>query len=581
MPSSVLIILVAVVVLIVVVVYGGMRYLRSDDDDEFDAAERGSGRANQVPAAAGRRRRAHDDFDAARDLPRPAARSGRDAQAGQTGPRREARGSRAAYPDDDRTELVPVGGHASRPGRAAASDDGPRARQRTQPAGFERDGRDFGNDGPGRSGGRAIRTAPAVRELAVADLDELDRRSAARSAGKPDGTKDARGARERQTELLPQVKPRPNAKQGKSKSKGKSKKDADGEWPSNEWDELSDVDYWTELASDKPFTGDAPAASRNGRSGRRASRESPTQRIDQVPLPSAGRGHHRQARDRGDDLTTPRHVSSGRSERTEEFRSEPRRSEPMRSGPARSEPARSQPAPSEPRRAAGGSRHAAPMDDDPLTSPSFPRVAANDSRSYRRSHSGSHERPAPDYAAAPTSYDQPAAAYGGPAAEGYRDAPGRYPTAAGYDQRQPSQGAAPASGYGASQPDPLAGYRVAPAQYGMTSGYGPDPLGYGSYNGQGQPDVGYLAYPDQVPPAGYGAGGYGGYAASAEGIEGAYRSQQETADPYSATAASTAPYYYQAPSAQQGHRGEHDGYAGADPYAADPYGYSGYGNRSH
>ncbi|HEX9064889.1 MAG TPA: hypothetical protein VF843_07260, partial [Streptosporangiaceae bacterium] len=129
MPSSELIILVAVVVLIAVVVYGGIRFLRSDDDEEFEDGgqrpETGNGRFDLDSETRGRGRREHDDFDAARDFPRPAARraagrdtasrdaagrdtAGRDAGARrQPDPRREQRGGRGRddYFDDDRTEL--------------------------------------------------------------------------------------------------------------------------------------------------------------------------------------------------------------------------------------------------------------------------------------------------------------------------------------------------------------------------------------------------------------------------------------------------------------------------------------------
>ena len=502
MPSSVLIILVAVVILIAVVVYGGLRYLRSDDEEEFDdgAAGRGSarGRADRE-LAQGRTRRDHDEFDADRDLPRPAARSGlaRDPRARREAePRREQRAERGGYYDDDRTEVVPAASRATRvqagSGRGAAGSDTSPGRPRTSPREFDRDSRDFGRDGAAGNrsdirdplDGRAARSAPAVREMAVADLDAPDRRGAAKPASKPDGRKNGHGSRDQQDDVLPAVKPRQSKSQSKNQSKSKSKRDDDGDWPSNEWDELSDVDYWTELAADKPFTGDAPpAAARPGRPERAAARSSgradATKRLDQPLLPPVGRPAARDrsadlaardrsarpggqgpqsadlaARDRSADLTAagPRGSSSSRTrrpdadrldsgrldaERVSASRSLPRRPDatrsepvPLRADPARPESRPARPAQSRPAAAslaASSSRHSAPLDDDPLTSPSFPRIDATDSRSYARSRSGTHERPAvrsaTEYAAAPTSFDQPAAGYARPAADGFRAVP--------------------------------------------------------------------------------------------------------------------------------------------------------------
>src|SRR5262249_10053677 len=57
--------------------------------------------------------------------------------------------------------------------------------------------------------------------------------------------------------------------------KGRSRKRDDDDWPSMEWDKLSDEQYWAQLSSDKPLATTArnpqpaseprPAAARNGR----------------------------------------------------------------------------------------------------------------------------------------------------------------------------------------------------------------------------------------------------------------------------------------------------------------------------
>lgn len=214
-------------------------------------------------------------------------------------------------------------------------------------------------------------------------------------------------------------------------------------------------------------------------------------------------------------------------------------------------------------------------------------MEANDSRSYRRSRSGTHERPATDYAAAPAGYDQPAA-IGRAADDGYRNTPasnsvpesyqvpavgygyngsvpasyqmpaassGAYPATGGYEWAQPGQPTAPASGYG----------------------YGSDSVGYSGYDGQAAAN-GYPGYGTD----GIGSGShYQQEAGYLPGTQAAYPYQPGVPESYQAPAAATAPYQYQQPSGQPRHTGELGGYAGADPYAVDPYGYSGYGNGSY
>jgi hypothetical protein len=652
MPNPVLIILVAVIVLIAVVWYLGMRYLRSDDEAEFDdvAAEHGSGRDGHLPGARARMRREHDEYGAERDLQRPAyARSGaarevRAVREPQQG--REHRGGRhGLYRDDDRTELVPAGGRVTRSQpdtRRGSAGPGPgsvRSRERDSRA-YRDDSRDFGRDS------RATRSAPAIRELAIAGIDALDRRDGTRPAGMPDGRRSGHGSADQQ-DILPPVKPR--------QSKAKGKRDDDGDWPRNEWDELSDVDYWTELAADKPFAADNSGTSRAGRpagAARSSGRDESAKRPDQPPLPSAGRQGRR---DHEDDRSASgsRPASSSRTERMDQMRSVP-----GRPGPTRPE-----------------SRPAPQPDDDPLTSPSFPRVAADDSRSYRRGRSSTQDMPvagsATEYAAAPTSYDDPAPAYGMAGAAGYRvpaashgrsvpegyllpagsgwsAAAGGYPaeTTAPYSSTQysstqysspqypaphyaePRHSAAAGGSYPAYQDDAGAGpgyspsghyeqsrpARQAPSGYdALTASYdslppsydnGPsgyvseparyvsEPVSYGQHS-TGQNGNGHYAAASYGTDPGYGAAnpgydltsvpGYGGEAASGE-----YGSHQQadTAYPYQAGlpqsyATPGPPYQYPAASAQPGDHGLPGGYAGADPYAVDPHGYSGYGDRSY
>ena len=176
---------------------------------------------------------------------------------------------------------------------------------------------------------------------------------------------------------------------------GRSKKDADGDWPSNEWDELSDVDYWAELASDRPLTTDKPLTS--AKPAERSRPERGDARLDAAPGPARGEPGSKQSgrparqpdpgRRPEPAIVPPVTRKLDVSERSDEFSGTGSR----RASMGRTE--RLQPVP-QPPAPARDSRHAAPADDDPLTSPSFPRIQADDSRSYRRSRTaGADELP--------------------------------------------------------------------------------------------------------------------------------------------------------------------------------------------
>jgi hypothetical protein len=52
----------------------------------------------------------------------------------------------------------------------------------------------------------------------------------------------------------------PVAAAGKSRSRQRGRRDHDGDWPSTEWDTLSDEQYWAELSADKPLSNMARPA---------------------------------------------------------------------------------------------------------------------------------------------------------------------------------------------------------------------------------------------------------------------------------------------------------------------------------
>src|SRR6266700_2772453 len=429
MHETVLISLAAVVALIVIVILLGMRYLRADDEDDFDDVStdhvRSRSRGSLRPHEQARPRRQHDDMPDERlrqgAVPAGAGRSvrGSDARSGagrgpadlpaydrgwreDSGsrrartelPQRDARPARQASRHDDISEPAAAsarrgfadagrGGHRgiddfeARPDRMPVAPrdydrdlaDGRDGRDRRE----VRDDREFRDRRDGRDNlvsrefrdRRDARSVVGMRESAGADGP--DRRATTRPGPRQDGRKNgAVGERDE----LPAIKPR----------QGRGKRDEDGDWPSNEWDELSDVDYWAELASDKPLTttppdeqagrsirrasrsanGQAPARGDRdaGKAGRQGRQPDPARQADQGLIPAVARQADPVPGSWSEELGGSRRSGLGRTEQ-------------LHAVPASPAPGR------EPRRIP-------PADDDPLTSPSFPRVAADDSRSYRR-----------------------------------------------------------------------------------------------------------------------------------------------------------------------------------------------------
>ena len=648
MPKTVLIILAAVIALIAIVVYSGVRYLRADDEDDFDddvPAENGRSRSrgSHLPHQQSRTRRLHDD-----DLPderhrerpgavlaavgrgsdRPAGRGGDDRgwredidQNGRAGraslPPRDQRPSRSGrHGDDDISEPIAA---SARSGRASAGRSGQHSladydRTTRMPAA----GRDYDLDDDGRGSrdrlgraedrdlrdrrdGREVRDRPDVRPAASTrdslsgrdaggardtgdtDLDDRERRSTTRPGTRPDSCKNAAAAADR-GELLPPVKPR----------QGRGKKDADGDWPSNEWDELSDVDYWAELASDRPLTTDKPLTS--AKSAERARPERGEARLDAAPGPvrgdrpeaavgrespgreSRGKQPGRPAR-QPDQIRQPDPVrrpdppivppvtrKPDVSERSDEFSGTGSR----RASAGRTE--RLQPVP-QPPAPAGDSRHGSPVDDDPLTSPSFPRIQADDSRSYRRSRTaGPDERPPASrttdtgsHRARDLAESREPAYPAGPRAEQVRGLDGLTQP---HSYQRPAEGT---SGYGAPSRDyerPAADYAGSatepyrapsassvPGSYQVPAAASADRYPAGAYSGPASTTASYsvpaasggYAVPSgsahASPAPGYPAADSGGYASPAGHGPGSYQGSGGTAAPsYPPAAASQGGY---------------------------------------
>jgi hypothetical protein len=235
-----------------------------------------------------------------------------------------------------------------------------------------------------------------------------------RGAQRPDAEERRRG--DGRTQRRPEESQAPaRARQARARRRSGDS----SEWDSSEWEKLSDVDYWAELAAYKPLTTTAQPApdARSGpdRDTKAPARRSPAPGAPSRQDPATGlpvRGRLQPAdltaaaASRTDFITAP--VPASRAgDKPRPVAAAP--GEPPPSWPA--DPA-SLPSPSHGR---PQGRPRVDPDDDPLTSPSFPRIPASDSRSYRN---GRADTPTPPRgSSAPPPYQPPTrqfASYGSP-----------------------------------------------------------------------------------------------------------------------------------------------------------------------
>ena len=349
--------------------------------------------------------------------------------------------------------------------------------------------------------------------------------AADRLARTPD-TRAASGVRDRDTGPRPAGPQRAASQQaarrepaGSRSARARSRPDGPDSVTSS-WDSLSDVDYWAELAADKPEITPAaagrPAArgdsgqlpvrnrhqpSRSSQPSRPVSARSTdagqTEQIDVRAAQSATRvngdaagsmpdalGRHSQQRPATGQRPSGAQRSAGPRQAPQAPASQPSyQSRP--SAPA---------APPYP----NGNGQGLP-ENDPLTSPSFPAVNTSDSRSYRtrRGSSGQHARPAPSQGATSHQFIE------------YSSAPRRTPSQADGHPVQPAASSAGAPG----QPAAQAPQHQSPAAEAANP--------YGSYVNQPQPayseatrqQTGYSSagYPETPAPS-LTAAAYSGYA---------------------------------------------------------------------
>jgi hypothetical protein len=85
----------------------------------------------------------------------------------------------------------------------------------------------------------------------------------------------------------PEDRPEPRRKassaSGKSRSRKRGKRNNDDDWPSTEWDELSDEQYWAELSADKPLAAMAKPSRAASKSGAKAPANGGVKRAAEPP----------------------------------------------------------------------------------------------------------------------------------------------------------------------------------------------------------------------------------------------------------------------------------------------------------
>ncbi len=480
------------------------------------------------------------------------------------------------------------------------------------------------------------RQAGADRDSSSASsTQDRERRGNSGNSGqnaRPDSRKPA-ASTSRRDDSLPDVRPR----------QAKGKRDSEGEWPSTEWDELSDVDFWVELASDKPaelVADKAPAAttsqpatppvrtdrdrsetrssSSDSRSadGRAAdsraadsrssdNRAEVTVRRDSTsrrdPADRRDSSDRRDTSDRRDRRELPERRDSDRRENLLPAARTPRTTVDAAFAPLSGDSAdplfggrtetfgstelrRTIAAGGEPPIAASAGRTSPgtsprpvvqPADDDPLTSPSFPRIT-DDSRSYRRSRSepgtpgrqsGQHPRYEPAAQHEPPQH---------PPVGPLDSQPGR---TVGYGQTSEYAPALPASNTSALSAMPP----VQPAQAGQAAHFSPslpvsapDPYRSSQDGYPAHASAGTGSYPAPVASSGYQApSGQGYLPPSGNG----YPADSPTRSYSTPMAAAPVPAPVPAPLAPPAYPSALPGYdSDSGGYASPPGSRSGYGS---
>jgi hypothetical protein len=392
---------------------------------------------------------------------------------------------------------------------------------------------------------------------------------AERRVRRPDPARDQRAADDRRGRQPGYPERRSNPGPGSQRPvpvgarQAKAARPADAE-PANGWDSLSDVDYWAEVASEKPISPaeaqGVPNPAKRSRRGiePKADAPRPAARDDSGQLPLRQRSQSRPGTGPSRPVPAPSRPGAGASrpatgpygaepatqnlaalarlgdqppsvQRPGRPTQRPQAPGPRPGGASRGTGQRALPpappqAPAAQAHSGGHSRPPLRSDDDPLTSPSFPAINASDSRSYRtRSRSTSQPSSSPAAGGRGNgSYGDPARQL--PAYPGQTSTPDGYPVPATAARHGAGHSPAPAA-------NPYGSY-VSPAQpsYAEPAGGHLDPSSYGNGYAAGQQAVaaanwyggstdanqaanGYLpaprhgnGAPDAYSPSDYGAG---------------------------------------------------------------------------
>jgi hypothetical protein len=262
--TKLVVVLAAVVVVILVVVIVAARNMRAEDPDEF--AERPADR--DVPRGA---RGARGERDATYDRREPAARQ----------PGRGASDTRAPAPQRRREPARETAGAGRRP---AAGERGFDERGDQWAGGYDEPAPDRAVSAQPEFSGRGYDDhisgpLPAAPPGPRRRPDNRDTRAG----------RDSRDGRDNGWHGGPDERPERPVPAGSRQARGKRPSDS-SEWDHSDWEQLSDVDYWAELASDKTLKSTAkPAAS--ARPPRPPQRPGPDVEGETQALANRGNGH--------------------------------------------------------------------------------------------------------------------------------------------------------------------------------------------------------------------------------------------------------------------------------------------------
>src|SRR5712691_5248356 len=226
--------LVAVIVVVLIAVFLSIRLGRGDEDDEPEMRPRARDRrrdqgerwrereSRRVPSSArgsaSRGRGEYDDYGSRG----PAGERDSRGRGYDGAPRRPSRPDAPGY----RKQAARPAVAASAPARGRY-DAGPSRRHAADLPSADYPSMDLGPAGSYPAGDH-----PSV-EFPVADYDAM-----AGPRDRPDSRR----------------KSAPASAAPKSRSRQRGKRDDDDDWPSTEWDQLSDEQYWAELSADKPLS---------------------------------------------------------------------------------------------------------------------------------------------------------------------------------------------------------------------------------------------------------------------------------------------------------------------------------------